>query len=168
MSQHEQITDAEYVPDDELDRLLDKFGSETKITYGEESEIGFSVDLQGTQREYSAFFDDFEIEGFETYTDLGYLLSLEGNLGFAAGIGLQHARTLGVPTLTYTDEAPAAGVIGDAYQDLSVEWYTPDAVEAGLAELRLEKRVGPFDHDRVGLETLERYARVWLSLDSSE
>jgi hypothetical protein len=76
---------------------------------------------------------------------------------------LTHALHFGVPTQTYTDEAPPASLFDEPYQDLTAEWYRQEAVEMGFPESRLEKRIGDLDHDPIALGELERYARVWLS-----
>jgi hypothetical protein len=158
-----QVTATEYDPDDELRDLLTEVGQNATVSYGEEQEIDLSADLGGMQREYEVVFDEFELSGFDTYTSLGTFISLEGHLGLAASVVLLQAMQLGVPTQSYTDKAPPAPLSADPYQDLTSEWYSQSAVRMGFPESRLEKRIGDFDHDPIGLGELERYARVWLS-----
>lgn len=163
MSERAQVTATEYDPDDELRDLLIEVGQNATVSYGEEQEIDLSGDLGGMQREYEVEFDEFELSGLDSYTSLGTFISLEGHLGLAASVVLLQTLHLGVPTQTYTDEAPPASVFDEPYQDLTAEWYHSKAVEMGFPESRLEKRLGGLDHDPIGLGELERYARVWLS-----
>jgi len=81
---------------------------------------------------------------------------------------LAQPLVLGVPTQTYTDEAPPNSLSDEPYQDLTSEWYRPAAVEMGFPESRLKKRIGDLEHDPIDLDELERYARVWLSAGSDK
>lgn len=117
------------------------------------------------QRHYRVVYDDFELNGTETISTLGVMLSVEGHLGCAASVVLAHAIAHGVPTQTYTDEVPPATVGDDPYQDLTAEWFRQPTVRAGLPDQRLEQRIGGFDHDPLGLEELERYAQIWLAAE---
>jgi hypothetical protein len=163
MSEQPQITATEYDPDDELRDLLDEVGQNASVSYGKEQDLDLSAGIEGFQRGYHVLFGEFELSGFETYSSLGAFISLEGHLGLAASVVLTHALYFGVPTQSYTDEAPPATLSADPYQDLTAEWYRQQAVRIGFPESRLEKRIGDFDHDPIGLGELERYARVWLS-----
>jgi hypothetical protein len=163
MSERAQITATGYDPDDELRGLLNEVLQDATVSYGDEQDLDLSAGIEGFQREYEVTFGEFGLSGFETYTSLGVFVSLEGHLGLAASVILSQAMMTGVPTQTYTDEAPPASLFDDPYQDLTAEWYHPQAVEMGFPESRLEKRIGEFDHDPIGLGELERYARVWLS-----
>jgi hypothetical protein len=158
-----QVTATEYVPDDDLRELLDEVLQEATVSYGDEQDLELSAGIEGMQRDYEVTFGEFEASGFETYTSLGVSVSLEGHLGLAASVILSQATFTGAPTQTYTDEAPPATLSDDPYQDLTAEWYHPKAVEIGFPESRLEQRTGGLDHDPIGLDELERYARVWLS-----
>jgi hypothetical protein len=163
MSEQAQITATEYDLDDELRGLLDEVGQNASVSYGKEHDLDLSAGIEGFQRGYHVLFGEFELSGFGTYSSLGAFISLEGHLGLAASVVLTHALYFGVPTQSYTDEAPPATLSADPYQDLTAEWYRQQAVRMGFPESRLEKRIGDFDHDPIGLGELERYARVWLS-----
>lgn len=158
-----QVTATEYGPDDELRDLLTEVGQNATVSYGEEQDIDLSAGIEGMQREYEVTFEEFELSGFDTYSSVGTFISLEGHLGLAASVVLLQAMQLGVPTQSYTDEAPPASLFDDPYQDLTAEWYPQQAVRMGFPESRLEKRIGHLSHDPIGLGELERYARVWLS-----
>jgi hypothetical protein len=158
-----QVTATKYDPDDDLRELLEEVLHDATVSYGDEQDLDLSADIEGFQRDYEVVFGEFEVSGFETYTPLGVFLSLEGHLGLAASVIISQAMHTGVPTQTYTDEAPPASLFEDPYQDLTAEWYHPQAVEMGFPASRLEKRIGGLDHDPIGLGELERYARVWLS-----
>lgn len=164
MSDQTRITATEYDPDDDIRDLLTEVLQDATVSYGEEQDPSLSAGIEGFQRDYEVSFDEFELSGFETVTSLGAFVSFEGHLGLAASVVLTHALQYGVPTQTYTDEAPPATLTADPYQDLTSEWYRQQAVRMGFPESRLEKRIGEFDHDPIGLGELERYARVWLSL----
>lgn len=157
------ITETVYEPDDELEQLMDEVLHEAVVSYGNKETISLSAGVEGFQRDYDVSFDEFELSGFETYTSLGVMVSLEGHLGLAASMTLSQSLALGVPTQTYTDEAPPASLFDEPYQDLTAEWYRPKAIEMGFPESRLEKRIGDLEHDPIEFSELERYARVWLS-----
>lgn len=158
-----EVTETVYEPDNELDQLLSEVLHEASVSYGEQQDLDLSADIKGFQRDYDVTFGEFDLSGFETYTSLGGFVSLEGHLGLAAAMELTQSLVFGVPTQSYTDEAPPASVFDDPYQDLTAEWYRQEAVEMGFPESRLEKRIGDLEHDPIDLEKLERYARVWLS-----
>lgn len=159
------ITQTDYEPDDELRELLREVLNESTINYSEEQKLDFGEELEGTQRHYRVVYDGFELDGTETISPLGVFVSFEGHLGCAASTVLANATAYGIPTQTYTDEAPPSTIADDPYQDLTAEWYRQWAVREGMPEVRLEQRIGSFDHESIGLGTLERYARVWLSAD---
>lgn len=160
-----QVTTTGYDPDDELRDLLSEVLHDARVSHGDEQNLDLSGDFEGFQRDYEVEFGEFELSGFETYSSFGAFVSLEGHLGLAAAVMLSHALQFGVPTQSYTDEAPPRNLLDDPYQDLTSEWYRQPAVRAGIPEARLEKRIGGYDHDPIGLGELEHYARVWLSLD---
>jgi len=110
--------------------------------------------------------DEFALSGTETTGSLGMLLSLDGNLGFASAIALHHAVILGEPTQCYTDERVPEDVSSDIYQDLTVEWYQPAAVEEEIPQARLNQRSVNLNSTGVFLKEVEQYARSWLSLDT--
>ena len=163
MSEPAQVTATKYDPDDDLRELLEEVLHDATVSYGDEQDLDLSADIEGFQRDYDVTFGEFEASGFETYTPLGVFVSLEGHLGLAASVIISQAMYTGVPTQTYTDEAPPATLSDDPCQDLTAEWYHPKAVEMDFPEFRLEQRIGDLDHDPIGLGELERYARVWLS-----
>jgi hypothetical protein len=162
-----QITDTAYDPDDELRDLLDDLAT-VRVSYGSDHEIDLPGELTALQRDYEMVFvedgDEFTLSGTETTGSLGMFLSLEGNLGFAAGIVLQHALILGEPTQCYTDETVPSDPSLGRYQDLTAEWYQPAAVEQGIHEARLSNRAVDLRATGLSLDEIERYGRHWLSL----
>lgn len=158
-----EITETVYEPDDEIEQPFDEVLNEATVSYGDKQDFTLSAGIEGFQRDYDVTFDEFELSGFETYTPLGVMMSLEGHLGLAAVMTLAQSLALGVPTQTYTDEAPPASLFDEPYQDLTAEWYRPQAIEMGFPESRLEKRIGDLEHEPIEFSELERYARVWLS-----
>lgn len=163
----EQITGTEYEPDTSLEELLTGELETTEVSYNSDEEIELPGGLSAYQRKYEMKLDsgggEFILKGTETTSPIGMFVSLEGNLGFASGIVLNHALILGEPTQAYTDEAISVENPAETYQDLTAEWYRPDAVENGFPEARLANRIGDFEHTEVSIEELERYARHWLS-----
>jgi len=164
-----QVTDAAYEPDPDLRDQLDGLGS-VEVDYQADREIDLPGELTAQQREYTMVFDDgddkFALSGTETTGSLGMLLSLEGNLGFASAIALHHAVILGEPTQCYTDERIPEDVSSDIYQDLTVEWYQPAAVDKDIPQARLNQRGIDFDATGVSLKEVEQHAKNWVSLDT--
>jgi hypothetical protein len=163
-----QITSTPYDPDADLQDLLTNELAEVRVTYDADREIDLPGGLTAQQREYEMTLEDennkFTLSGTETTSGLGMFLSLEGNLGFASGIILNHALMLGEPTQAYTDESLSNPSV-EQYQDLTAEWYRPTAVDKGFPETRLQNRPVDFESTEVSLAELEKYARIWLSLD---
>jgi len=163
-----QITDTAYDPGTDLRDQLDDLAS-VEVDYQADREVDLTDELTVQQREYTMVFDDdgeeFALSGTETTGSLGMLLSLGGSLGFASAIALHHAVILGEPTQCYTDERVTGGVSPDIYQDLSVEWYRPGAVEVGIPQARLNQRGIEFDTTGISFNEVERHAKNWLSLD---
>jgi len=164
-----QVTDTAYEPEPDLrDQLDDLAGVE--VDYQADREVDLPGELTAQQREYTMVFDDgddeFALSGTETSGSLGMLLSLDGNLGFASAIALHHAVMLGEPTHCYTDESVPEDVSADIYQDLTVEWYQPAAVEAEIPQARLNQRDIEFDATGISLKEVERFARNWLSVNT--
>jgi hypothetical protein len=158
-----QITADAYEPDAELRALLDDELGAARVSYPDGQEGTPLSGVEGTQRSLRVTLDEeWELTGTETISEIGQLLSLQGTLGFAAGLALSYARRLGEPTLSYVDDAPPPSAAGERYQDLSVEWYTPAAVEAGVPTARRQRRGIGEEQDDLSLETVEHYARVWL------
>jgi len=164
-----QVTDTAYEPDPDLRDQLDNLAS-VEVDYQADREIDLPGELTAQQREYTMVFDDgddeFALSGTETTGSLGMLLSLDGNLGFASAIALHHAVILGEPTQCYTDERVPEDVSSDIYQDLTVEWYQPAAVEEEIPQARLNQRSVNLNSTGVFLKEVEQYARSWLSLDT--
>lgn len=161
------ITDTAYEPGGDLRELLVDAGGEIRIDYGEETELDLSG-LTAVQRDYSVHYEGFELNGTETQSGLGLLLSLDGHLGLAATAVLVSSIQYGVPTLVYLDDAPPATAYGDRYQDISAEWYHPAAVDTGIPEARMTRRVGQYEADKIDLGRVEDWAEAWLSLESTE
>jgi hypothetical protein len=162
-----QVTGTAYQPDSELEDLLTALDS-AHISTDSEQEIDLPGGLSARQIQVSGSFDGFEIEGAETFSPLGTFMSFEGYLGLTASLVLYFARTLGEPTQIYLDSAPPATVRRDQYEDITAEWYTPQAVEAGLPETRLEARSVRFDEQKINLGKVEEWAQMWLSKPSSK
>jgi len=164
-----QVTETAYEPDPDLRDQLDELVS-VEVDYQADREVDLPGELIAQQREYTMVFDDaddeFTLSGTETTGSLGMLLSLSGNLGFASAIALHHAVMLGEPTQCYTDETVSIDVSSEIYQDLTVEWYQPAAVEAGLPQARLNQRGKEFDATSISLGDVERHAEDWLSLNT--
>lgn len=164
-----QITDTTYDPAPDLRDQLDVLTS-VEVDYQADREVDLPGELTAQQREYTMVFttsdDDFELSGTETTGSLGMFLSLEGALGFASAIALHHAVMLGKPTQCYTDETVSKGDSPEIYQDLTVEWYQPAAVEAGLPQARLNQRGKEFDATSISLPEIEQHATDWLSLNT--
>ena len=163
-----QITDTAYEPDTDLRDRLNAL-SDVEVDYQADREIDLPGELTAQQRDYtmaSTTGDEFVLSGTETTGSLGMLLSLDGNLGFASAIALHHAVILGEPTQCYTDERVPEDVSSDIYQDLTVEWYRPAAVEAEIPQARLNQRGLDFDTTGISLKEVEQYAKNWLSLDT--
>jgi len=161
------ITDTAYEPAGDLRELLAEAGREIRIDYGEETEL----DLGGViavQRDYAVQYEGYELEGTETQSGLGIMLSLEGYLGLAATTVLVSSVQHGEPTLLYLDELPPISAYGDRYEDISVEWYYPEAVDQGAADARMQSRVDEFDGEEIGISRLEEWGEAWLSLDSTQ
>jgi len=163
-----QITDTAYEPDADLRDHLGELAS-VEVDYQADQEVVLPGELTAQQREYTMVFDggdnEFALSGTETTGSLGMLLSLEGTLGFASAIALHHAIMLGEPTQCYTDERVSGGASSEIYQDLSVEWYRPAAVEAGLPRARLDQRGIEFDTTGISFDDVEQFARNWLLPD---
>jgi len=163
-----QITDMAYDADTDLRELLEEIAT-VKVKYQTEQEIDLSGELTAHQRRYTMVFDDvddaFTLSGTETTSSLGTFISLEGNLGFAAGIVLHHALILGEPTQCYTDEMVPQDPVAGRHQDLTAEWYRPAAVKQGLPQARLDQRAVNLQATGISLREIERYAKHWLSLD---
>jgi hypothetical protein len=159
-----QITADAYEPVAELRALLDDELADVRVSYpdgGEGSSLGERLD--GNRRSVRVTLgEDWKLTGIETYSEVGVLLSVSGNLGFAAAVVLSYALRLGEPALVYVDDAPAPSAVVGRYQDLSVEWYTPAAVEAGVPTARRQRRGIGEEQESLSLETVEHYARVWL------
>ena len=164
-----QITDTAYDPDAGLRNQLDELAS-VEVDYQADREVDPPGELTAQQREYTMVFtdgdDEFELSGTETTGSLGMFLSLEGTLGFASAIALHHAVMLGKPTQCYTDETVSKDVSSEIYQDLTVEWYQPAAVEAELPQARLNRRGEKFDATSISLGDVEQHAEDWLSLST--
>ena len=162
-----QITDTAYDPNGELRGFLKELAT-VEVNYGADREINLPGELVAQQRDYEMVFvedeNEFTLSGTETTGSLGVFLSLEGNLGFASGIALQHALLLGEPTHCYTDETVPSDPALGRYQDLTAEWYRPAAVEQGLPAARLSNRAVDLRATGIALDEVERYARHWLSL----
>ena len=161
------ITDTAYEPDGDLRELLVEAGGEIQIDYGEETELDLG-EVTAVQRDYSVHYEGFDLGGTETQSGLGLLLSLDGHLGLAATTVLVSSLQYGAPTLVYLDDAPPATAYGKRYQDISVEWYHPAAVDRGIPEARMAGRVGEYEADEIDLGRVEDWAEAWLSLDSAE
>lgn len=164
-----QITDTAYTPAPDLRDQLDDLAS-VEVDYQADREVDLPGELSAQQREYTMVFgdgdDEFVLSGIETTGSLGLLLSLDGNLGFASAVALHHAVIVGAPTQCYTDERVPDGVSSEIYQDLTVEWYRPAAVEAEIPQARLTQRDIDFDTTGISLRKVEQYAKRWLSLDT--
>jgi hypothetical protein len=161
------ITDTAYEPDGDLRELLIEAGGEIRIDYGDETELDLG-ELAAVQRDYSVRYEGFELDGTETQSGLGLLLSLDGHLGLAATTVLVSSIQYGTPTLVYLDDAPPVEAYGDRYQDISAEWYHPAAVEKGIPEARMTGRAGEYEADEISLGRVEEWAEAWLSLESTE
>lgn len=154
----------EYEPDNDLNTLLQELGAvESQVTNEQTFELldRREVDRQTVKFEY----EGFEVTGTETYTPFGVLISYDGWLGLAAGLGLFMCKELGEPAQIYLDSAPPPTIHNDAYEDITFEWYTPAAVERGVPETRLEKRE-VYEEELVSLEQVEEWVRNWLSKPS--
>ena len=168
-----QTTEAAYRPDSELRDLLTEVLETACVEYGDQRPFSIPVgdtEAEGLSIDYELTFEDpevgtFTLDGTETYSPIGVIMSLSGHLGLAASVALAQAFTHGDPTQAYLDEAPPPEwpPSADPYQDLTVEWYPPAAADAGLPEARLEKRVSGFEHEEIAISKLEHYARMWLS-----
>lgn len=159
-------TSTPYDPDEELRELLDEPLTESTVQYGDAREYETREGIEAMQRKYRVKLGEFELDGTETFSPAGVIVSLEGHLGFAASVLLSNALAYGVPTLCYVDDAPPPGSPwGDRYQDLTGEWYRPPAVDAGLPETRMQTRLDEFDDEQLDFEEVEEWARIWLSID---
>ena len=163
-----QVTDTAYEPDADLRDSLVSL-EDVAVSYQADQELDLPGELTAKQREYTMSYgtddgDELTLSGTETMGAPGMFVSLEGSLGFAAGIILQHALILGEPTQCYTDEGIPRDASMSRYQDLTAEWYRPAAVEQGLPQARLEHRTVDFEATELPLKETERYARQWLSL----
>lgn len=162
----QQLTATEYDPDDELKRLLTEFIAETTLSVENDQTLTIKGS-EAQQKDFIVNYRDFELSGTETY-GICVMASYEGHLGLASCLVLSHALNLGVPTHAHLDESTAPEpLFQDPYQDLTAEWYPPAAVKMGLPEERLKQRTG-FEHELIGLDKIEEYARVWLSAGTNE
>ena len=164
-----QVTKDPYTPGEELESLINNELEDVRVSYTSDTEIDLPAGLTAQQRDYEMTLrddgDEFVLSGTETASGIGMFLSLEGHLGFAAGIILSHALILGQPTQIYTDEGLSGDPVFDEYQDLTAEWYQPAAVDNGLPEARLSQRTADLEATKISLNEIERYARHWLSLE---
>ena len=152
-----------YDPDDELKRLLRDALKTLRIEYGAKQAV---PELHGIQREYTLTDAVDELSGFETQSGLVLMASLEGYPGLAAAAVLAFSLQYGEPTLVYLDCQTLPDDLGwldTEYEDLTAEWYTPEAVEAGLPEMRMQSRDASFEADTLDLATVERWARHYLT-----
>jgi len=161
------LTDTEYAPEDALRELLIDAGGEITIRYDNEHEMDLGP-ITAVQRDYAVNYEGYELSGTETESALGVMLSLDGHLGLAATTILVSSIEYGEPQLLYLDEAPPADSWGERYQDISAEWYQPEAAEQGIPDRRMDSRADEFDADEIGLGQLEEWAEAWLSLDSTQ
>lgn len=162
------ISGAGYEPDSELRSLLDDVAPEVTIEYDAEHEISLGdTGVDAVQRDYTVAAEGFELDGTETQSPLGIMVSLDGHLGLAATTQLVNALQYGQITLLYMDESPPRDAWGDRYEDTTAEWYYPRAVELGLPEKRMATRPDRFETDALDVGDLEQWARAWLSLDST-
>jgi len=160
------ITDKAYQPSEDLQPLLIEAGDEITITKSEQEEVPLGP-MAAIQRSYDAEYEGFSVGGFETTSQYGHFLSLEGHLGVSATTVLVTAIKLGTPTLTYLDERDPDSITIDTYEDLTAEWYYPKAVEIGVPELRMEARHDEFEAEEIPLDQLEEWALRWLELEST-
>lgn len=161
MSEETRITATEYDLEGELKPLLAGFIRETELS-DIETEHHTVEGEAAEQKHFTVTYREFQLVGTETYSTLGVMASYNGHLGLAAALVLAHARQLGVPTLCYHDQLDGDDVLEAAGKDLTAEWYHPEAVRAGLPEMRMEHRAVAYEHTDVGLGTIEDYATVWL------
>jgi hypothetical protein len=162
-----EITEVKYTPPDSLEPLLVEAASEIKINYAEEREFDLGPS-EATQRDYSVTYEGFELDGTETLSAVGVLLSLDGHLGLTATTILISSLKYGAPTLLYMDEEVETTAVTDHYEDISAEWYFPQAVDQGLHESRMESRPDRYEANMMEIDQLEEWAEQWLSLDSTE
>lgn len=156
------LTDTLYDPDDPLRGALRELFEAVSINHTRRAESEPAPGVEAVQEDYTASIEGGRsIEGTRTTSGIGHLDSLEGHLGFAAGVILGNALIFGEPTLLYLDESPPTATQVEQYQDLTAEWYYPQAVDAGVPDARLESRA-VLDATHIELEQIERYAEYWL------
>lgn len=167
MTQPTQITEPSYGPDADLAALLEAFGARVEVDYNDRTTTELPAGLTAQREHYRAYIDSPEtgIDGTRTIASFGTVVSLSGHLGFAAAQLLINARVFGSPTLLYMDDAPPPDGWGERYQDVTAEWYRPEAVDAGLPEARRESRPGGFSAAEIAVGELETWARRYLDDD---
>lgn len=164
MSESSRITETAYEPeDDEFRETVSRFHDELEIDPHTETTVGDSESNVGAvKEEFTLSFEGSKVEGQLTFATTQYSTRLRGSLGLSAAAALAYSQRFGVPTQAFVDR-PKSGEA--TTEDLCVDWYGKEYIEMGMPEQRLEDSPIDIEREEIDLETLEHYARTWLSLD---
>jgi len=136
--------------DPEIEKLLDRFEIEGKITYHEIRTLGVSTNGENViiQESLRIVFKNLYVDVFKTSEMkkgvgwLAVLLSLRGSVGMISCVILSYSRLLGKePDIIYFDKHKLADIT-----DITSEWYR--------TRIDIDKRMKM--HEALGYETKEK------------
>lgn len=148
-----------YSPADVLEDSLVEFSTEVEI---EKVRHSPEKSDEGDCREYDLYHDGNDVEILDIRTDFGWILTAQGDAGLAASVLLYEALEHGRPTELYSDLDVYLSPDGPGRGDYNFEWYTPEALEQGVNEWRMDQHEMYFECEMLALTHFESLATNYL------
>jgi len=161
----DQVTITEsYEPPEQLRGLLEDVQHKSVVHTSQNQELRIFDKLPARIIKYDVEYQGYRISGRTILSPFGIFCSLHNDQGMAASQILARAFQYGKPTLLYEDHESLTQTQSD-YHNLTAEWYSDNAIERNVPQIRLQVKLENQEAEKRTLDTIEDWAEHWLSLE---